>query len=161
MAKRRFVDPDIRSSIAVVVRATDHATLGTWAADCAERVIHLFEREHPGDGRPRRAITDLRDWVLSGTFRMADVRRASLDAHAAAREAGEDAARFAGRACGQALATAHVPTHSIAAAWYAAKAVWAADPENAAVNVASEREWQHRRLLELRESPVPTGKDVK
>jgi hypothetical protein len=43
------------------------------------------------------------------------------------------------------MATAHVPTHSIAAAWYAAKAVWASEPSEVDV-VAREREWQYERL---------------
>jgi len=71
---------------------------------------------------------------------MADVRRDSLAAHAAAREAEENsAARFAARAAGQAVATAHVPSHAIGAAWYGVKAAEAA-------GVPGEREWQYRRL---------------
>ncbi len=81
---------------------------------------------------------------------MADVRKASLASHAAAREVGEDdAARSAARAAGQAVATAHVPTHSIGAAIYALQAVHrAADPSDAAA-VARERDWQIRHLLKL------------
>jgi len=77
---------------------------------------------------------------------MSDVRSASLNAHAAARSAPEgSAARFAARACGQAVATAHVPTHSLAAAWYAAKAVWAADLSDTG-SVRSERGRQYQSL---------------
>lgn len=44
---------------------------------------------------------------------MADIRKASLNSHAAAREVGEDSpARSAARACGQAVATAHVLRHA-------------------------------------------------
>ena len=82
---------------------------------------------------------------------MADVRKASLGAHTAAREVeGGDAARSAARAAGQALATAHVPNHAIAAAVYAATAVRdgvAATDADAAVS--QERDWQYRHLLEL------------
>jgi hypothetical protein len=71
---------------------------------------------------------------------MADVRRHSLGAHAAARHAEENsAARFAARAAGQAVATAHVPSHAIGAAWYGVKAAEAS-------GAAGEREWQYRRL---------------
>ena len=56
---------------------------------------------------------------------MEDIRGASLAAHAAARETGEDSpARSAARAAGQAVATAHVRTHSLAAANYALQAAW-------------------------------------
>jgi hypothetical protein len=80
---------------------------------------------------------------------MADIRGASLAAHAAAREAKENsAACFAARAAGQAVATAHVPQHAFGGSYYALKAVAAADPDNAEVNVAKERDWQAGRLPE-------------
>ena len=44
---------------------------------------------------------------------MAVIRKASLESHTAARDVGENnAARSAACAAGQAVATAHVPTHS-------------------------------------------------
>jgi hypothetical protein len=139
--------------IAGLVRKTSHKTLAAWAGDCAERVLPYFEEKYPEDDRPRKAIGALREWIRTGIFRMADVRKAALDAHAAAREAGEDnPARSAARAAGQAMATAHVPTHSIAAANYALQAIYrAADPSDADAAVAKERDWQYRRLSRLRE----------
>jgi hypothetical protein len=148
--RSKFKDASIGETITGLVKRSDHGVLATWAADCAERVIPYFEDRFPEDDRPRRAIEALREWVRTGIFKMADVRRASLAAHAAAREVGEDGpARFAARAAGQAMATAHVRTHSMAAATYAAKATWAADALNAADNVAKEREWQYQHLIEL------------
>lgn len=38
------------------VKPIDDRSLRHFAADCAERVLPLFEREHPGDDRPRKAI---------------------------------------------------------------------------------------------------------
>jgi hypothetical protein len=67
--------------------------------------------------------------------------------------ADDDVARSAARAAGQAVATTHVPTHSMAAAIYAATAVRdsvAAADANAAVT--NERQWQYERLIELRHS---------
>lgn len=77
----------------------------------------------------------------------------SLGAHAAARDTmGNDAACFAARAAGQAVATAHVPQHAYGAAYYALKAVAAAEPTGVAARVGAEREWQSKRLPErLRE----------
>ena len=125
----------------------DQRSLATCAADCAERVLPYFERAYPKDDRPRRAIEACRTWVRTGVFEMADIRGASLAAHAAAREAKEDnAACFAARAAGQAVATAHVPQHAFGAVYYALKAVAAADPANAEVKVLKERNWQSRRL---------------
>ena len=125
----------------------DQVLMAAWAADCAERVLPLFERTYPGDDRPRSAIEACRTWVRTGVFTMAGIRGASLAAHAAARDAkGNDAACFAARAAGQAVATAHVPQHAYGGAYYALKAVAAADPGNAGVNVAREWEWQAERL---------------
>jgi hypothetical protein len=131
----------------------DQISMATWAADCAERVLPFFEKAYPEDDRPRRAIEACRTWASIGVFHMAEIRGASLAAHAAAREAkGNDAAHFAARAAGQAVATAHVPQHAFGAAYYALKAVTAADPANAGVTVSRERDWQSQRLPEdLRE----------
>jgi len=57
------------------------------------------------------------------------IRKASLDAHAAARKAPENsAARAAGRTAGQAAAVAHVVTHSGGVEYYAKKAVLLSKP---------------------------------
>jgi hypothetical protein len=87
-------------------------------------------------------------------FKMADIRKAALASHAAAREVGEDnAARSAARAAGQAVATAHVPTHSIGAANYALQAIHrATNSSDANAAVAKERDWQYHHLLELRKT---------
>ena len=152
MAKPRFVDHPLSVEIDRLARSSDHRALALWAAECAERVLPLFEKERPDDHRPRQAIVRLREWKDSGTFRMDAVRKASLDAHAAARSLPEgSAAQYAARACGQAMATAHVKTHSIAAARYAAKAVWAKGGN--ANDIQVEREWQLVLLIGLSDLP--------
>ncbi len=139
--------------IAELVGKTDQKTLAVWAIDCVERVLPYFEEKYPDDRRPRNAIKALQAWIDTGVFKMADIRKASLTSHAAAREVGEDnAARSAARAAGQAVATAHVTTHSIGAANYALQAIYrAADPSDADAAVAKERDWQYQHLLRLRE----------
>lgn len=125
----------------------DQRSMATWAADCAERVLPFFESAYPQDDRPRKAIEVCRTWVRTGVFKMAEIRGASLAAHAAAREAKEnDAACFAARAAGQAVATAHVPQHAFGGAFYALKAIAVADPARAEVEVARERDWQIQQL---------------
>jgi len=124
----------------------DQRSLAIWAADCAERVLPFFEKAYPKDDRPRKAIEACRTWASTGVFKMADIRKASLDAHAAAREAKENnAACFAARASGQAVATAHVPQHAFGSAYYALK-IAAADSANAKVRIAKELNWQTRHL---------------
>ena len=134
-----------------LVKKTDQKTLAVWAVDCVKRVMPYFEEKYPEDHRPRNALETLQAWINTGEFRMAVIRGASLASHAAAREVGEDsAARSAARAAGQAVATAHVPTHSIGAANYALQAIHrATDSSDADAAVAKERDWQYRHLLRL------------
>jgi hypothetical protein len=143
-------------SMIELVGDVDHRVLAAWAIDCAERVLPYFEEAYPADNRPRAAIETLQKWIRTGEFHMAEIRGASLASHAAAREVGADnPARSAARAAGQAVATAHVPTHSVAAANYALQAVHrASSAADADAAVAAERAWQIERLGELRESGV-------
>jgi hypothetical protein len=125
----------------------DQRLMATRAADCAERVLPLFEKACPKDDRPRKAIEACRRWVRTGVFKMAEIRGASLAAHAAARDAKENqVACFAARAAGQAVATAHVPQHAFGGAYYALKAVAATDPDHAEAKVAKEQDWQARHI---------------
>lgn len=101
-----------------------HRLLALKAAKEAERVLLIFENEHPNDGRPRQAIEAIRAWAQGNReLGMAEVRKLSLGSHAAAREAKSDATRFAARAAGHAVATWHVPTHAMAVPRYAGKAI--------------------------------------
>lgn len=141
-------------SIVELVSKTDHKILAVWAIDCVERVLPYFKEKYPKDHRPQLAIEILQTWIKTGVFKMAVIRNASLTSHAAAREVGEDnAARSVARAAGQAVATAHVPTHSRGAAIYALQAIHRATNTNDAdAAVAKDRDWQYQHLLELRKT---------
>lgn len=136
-----------------LVNKTDHKTLAIWAKDCASRALPYFETKFPKDHRPRQAIEILQTWIDTGVFKMAVVRKASLDAHASAREVGEDcSARSAARAAGQAVATAHVKTHALGAAIYALQTIYRANNSiSAKAAVNKDREWQYQHLIDLRE----------
>jgi Imm-5 like putative immunity protein len=154
MKKPKLAVTEKDDIIAELVGKTGHKTLGIWACDCAERALPYFENRYPQDDRPRLAIEAGRAWVKTGVFRMADIRKIALAAHAAAREVKDDnAARSAARAAAHALATAHVPTHAVAAAVYAVTALGGAvEPAHAEVAKDEEREWQLHHLLTLSES---------
>jgi hypothetical protein len=144
-------DPELMD----LVNKTDKKLLAIWAIDCAERVLPYFEKSYPKDKRPRVALDTLREWIRTGIFKMSVIRKASLDSHASAREVGEDnPARSACRACGQAVATAHVARHSYGSAIYAQQAIYRAidsvnvNDINAAIK--EERDWQYNHLLLLR-----------
>lgn len=139
------------------VSRAQHQAAMRWALACAEHVLSLCAGSHPDERRPAEALAVARAWLRTGVFRMAEIRRASLGAHAAARSlpAGGPA-QLAARACGQAVATAHVWTHALGAAFYGVKAA-------AAAGRTGERAWQTRRLVgtlrrlvevELRRRPV-------
>lgn len=149
---------------------TDHRQLTLWAADCAERVLHLFEKHRPDDGRARDALDAARAWVRGETT-VAAVRVAASAAQAAGRAADEPGARAAARAAGHAAATAYAARHAVRAAKYAVTAasttdvgepavasggtVAAASVRTAAVAV-EERDWQRSQLPEpLRSRMMP------
>lgn len=152
MKKSKFSLVPHKAYFMELVGQTDQKTLAIWAIDCAERILPYFEDRYPHDKRPRQAIETLQKWIDTGVFKMAEIRKASLSSHAAAREVGEDSpARSAARAAGQAVATAHVPTHAIGAAIYGLQAIHrASDSADADVAVAKERDWQYQHLVELR-----------
>lgn len=112
---------------------------------CAEHVLHLFEKHHPGDSRPRDAIEAGRAWIR-GEMRMTDARQAAFAANAAARGLA-DPAKFAALAAGQAAAVPHVAAHDLGAAAYAIRAVQAAVPqEQAEESRLRERDWQRAQI---------------
>jgi len=143
--------------LTALVDETNHKDLATWAIAVVERILPFFEMQFPEDLRPRQALETLQTWVKTGEFKMSVIRGAALASHAAAREVGEDnPARSAARAAGQAVATAHVRTHAIAAANYALQAVHrASSPETAQDAVAQERRWQYQHLLEINRATTP------
>ncbi|WP_043436020.1 putative immunity protein, partial [Arthrobacter sp. I3] len=67
-----------------------------WAADCAERVVALFEAEAPADGRPRDAIARARAFAR-GELGAADEISRRFVAGRAAREVTSPAAAAAAR----------------------------------------------------------------
>ncbi|HSB47455.1 MAG TPA: hypothetical protein VLD37_05555 [Candidatus Bilamarchaeum sp.] len=107
-----------------LVNTNYHKLFARIAAREALRVLPIFEKERPKDFRPRKALEAITAWAKGKrTLGMKIVRKLSLDSHAAARACRSDAARFAARAAGQAVAVWHVPTHAMAVPMYVQKAV--------------------------------------
>lgn len=130
-----------------------HLQLMQWALDCAMHVMPIAE-EHT-DQRLLRALQVGRAWQ-EGKASVGEARRASVEAHTAAREATNPVAVAVARSIGQAVATAHMADHSMGAAWYGLKAVKSAGkPEEV------EREWQDTELpVEIR-NLVLTAREMK
>ena len=97
-----------------------HRLLARWGADCAKRVLPIFERESD-DPRPRLAIEAVGAWAR-GKVKTGEAMKASLAAHTAAREAIGPCAIAAARAAGQAAGAAHCADHCMGALLYVLKA---------------------------------------
>ena len=117
----------------------DRRIVAVWAADCAQRVLGLFEAHAPEDGRPREAIARLRAFSR-GELGVAEARRRFV-AHAAARDVSAPAAVAAARAAGQAASIPHMGAHALGAAAYAAKAAGLAAPDHPDA-LSDEIRWQ-------------------
>jgi len=139
----------------------DRRLVAAWAADCAERVLALFEAEAPDDPRVRDAIARTRAFNRGELDAASQIRR-RFEAGRAARAATTPAGVAAARAAAQASAVAHMGAHALGAAAYAAKAVGLADPGNPSA-VQTEVRWQLEHLdaetrAALRRLP-PVGED--
>jgi MoxR-like ATPase len=97
------------------------AELRELACDYAESVIGYYEREFPGDDRPRNAIR------VARRFARGDATRDELSAALSAADAARSAARSAADAAWSAADAARSAARSAAdAAWSAANAAWSA-----------------------------------
>jgi hypothetical protein len=120
-----------------------------FAADCAESVLHIYEKQYPNDDRPRKAIQAARDYangvigkdeLAAASAAWAAAWAAAWDASDAARAAAWDASDAARAAAWDASDAAWDASDAArAAAWAAASAAaWAA---------ASAAKWQEIELL--------------
>ena len=114
--------------------------VAVWAADCAERVLRLFEAEARGDTRPRDAIARTRAFGR-GELDVAEEIRRRFAGGAAATQVSTAAAAAAARAAGQAAAIPHMGAHALGAPAYAAKAAGLSAP-NRPEAVSEEIHWQ-------------------
>ncbi|WP_084515871.1 putative immunity protein [Microbacterium luticocti] len=145
----------------------DRRLVAMWAADCAERVLALFEAEALTDDRARDGIARARAFSRGELSAAGEIRRRFV-AGRAAQSATGPAAVAAARAAGQASGVAHMGAHALGAAAYAAKAAELAAPDDLDAR-ASEVRWQlahmtaevraaHKRLPALGEdSAGPLG----
>jgi hypothetical protein len=120
------------------LKKEQHYLVIQWACDCAENVLHLFG-EIP-DERLKNALHVAKEWK-AGNASTGDAMKASVAAHAVARESSDPTAIAVARSVGHAVATAHMADHSLGAALYALKAV-----KSAGKSIDAERKWQNEQL---------------
>jgi hypothetical protein len=124
----------------------DRRTVAAWAADCAERVLPLFEAEAPDDDRVRDAIARARAYSRGELTSAEEIRRRFVAGRAAHAVTGK-AAIAAARSAAQASGVAHMGAHALGAAAYAVKAVGLAAPEaESDAATGAEIEWQLARM---------------
>ncbi len=123
---------------------TDRRIVAVWAADCAERVLPLFEEEAPDDDRARDAIARTRAFARGELTAAGEIRRRFVAGRAAA-SACTAAGVAAARAAAQAAGVAHMGAHALGAAAYAATAVGLAHSDDPGA-LDREVQWQLARL---------------
>jgi len=127
--KLRKMLGDVNAPSAVALRelidTQSKDTIRKWCLDYAEqKILPVFERHCPGDGRPRNAVIAAHDY-LEGKVKFPVVKNIILnECHAAARELDANpTAQAAARAVGQGSAVVHTLTHSLGLYFYAAAAI--------------------------------------
>jgi hypothetical protein len=118
----------------------ERRAVAAWAADCAERVLGLFEADAPADDRPRNAIARTRAFGRGELETAEEIRRRFVGGVPAG-EVKAPAAAAAARAAGQAVAICHMGAHALGAAAYAVKAASLAAPGRPDI-VDQEIRWQ-------------------
>lgn len=118
----------------------DRRVVAAWAADCAERVLGVFEAEAPDDDRPRALIARARAFARGELNTASEIRRRFVGGVGAG-ELRAPAAAAAARAAGQAVGVCHMGAHALGAAAYAARAAGLAHPDYATAT-DDEVRWQ-------------------
>lgn len=133
--------------------------VASYAVECAQEALPLFEEANPGDPRPRAAIDAA--WIfVNGAARTTLQRVAASDAHRAANEAASEASEHAAHAAGDAagaaylhpLAEADQVSHILRAAACAARAAESNADDDVAVG--------ERLIKQARRRATPTPIDV-
>ena len=115
-----------------------HHQLIRWARECSKHVLPLIGENI--DQRLIHALSVAKEWEKEKTT-VGEARKASVGAHAVARESSNPNITAVARTIGHAVATAHMADHSLGAALYALKAV-----KNVGKSVDTERKWQSEQL---------------
>lgn len=129
MPKHRKMLNDISApyiqSLMRLIETQSKETLARWSVSYARvHFLPIYESIYPNDARCKNALDAAANW-LDGKVKLPYVKQIILrECHAAARETEENpTAQAAARACGQAAATIHTPTHALGLALYGALAV--------------------------------------
>ena len=131
------------------LKKEQHIQLIKWACDCTENILPFFGETL--DERLKNALLIANQWAY-GKATVGDAMKASVAAHAVAREFSNPTSVAVARSVGHTVATAHMADHSLGAAIYALKAV-----KSEGKSIDAERKWQNEQLpSEIRELVLST-----
>ena len=119
----------------------NHRKLIKWAIACSEHVFFLVNEGL--DNRLLYALDLAKQWE-NGRATTGAAMKASLGAHAVARQVEDPIYKAIARSIGQTVATAHMADHSLGGAFYALKAIKLAKKD-----IENEKDWQDKKLGEL------------
>ena len=124
-----------------ILTKDNHRKLIRWARECSEHVLSLLGEDI--DKRLLCALNVAREWECENAT-VGRAMKASLGAHAVARESVDPVIISVARSIGHTVATAHMADHSPGGALYALKAV-----RLAGKSIDEERTWQTVQLQKL------------
>lgn len=116
----------------------DRRELIAWAAECIHRLLPVFAEHRPGDPRLRDALLAV-EGFRTGTISVAPMRQLAFGCHDAARDCDAAEPAAVARACGQAIAIAHMGGHARNLERYTRKAL-------NGQSLVEELAWQHDHL---------------
>lgn len=130
----------------------NHRRLIKWARECSEHVLFLIEEEL--DTRLLYALEVAKKWEKEN-IQTGVAMKASLGAHAVARNVENPIYKVIARSIGQTVATAHMADHALGGAFYALKAIKLAKRD-----LESEISWQTKKLNELPSEVIQIVQDM-
>lgn len=100
----------------------DRRELIAWAAECIHRLLPIFTEHRPNDQRLHDALFAV-EGFRAGTVSVAPMRQLAFGCHGAARDCDAAEPEAVARACGQAMAIAHMGGHARNVERYTRKAL--------------------------------------
>lgn len=125
------------------LKKEQHRQMIRWSCDCVMHALPLLDEQFAFeklDDRLKHALFVAREWE-KGNVKTGEAMKASVAAHAFAREAKNPILIALARAIGHAVATAHMSDHSLGGALYSLKAL-----KLAGQPIADERKWRTKQL---------------
>jgi len=141
--RRDDIPPDDRLWVVLRTQLIDDVTMRLFACDCAEHVLPIWEKAHPQDDRPKRAIEIARKYA-HGEASKAEMIAAGNEAWDAAGCMVAYSVAYAACGVARSFATAWSVARDAAQAAACAEEDWCDE-----VTESTEHNWQVQHLIEI------------